>query len=80
MKIRNILATAGLAIAALGVSTAASAQTHNGNDRHYDHRQERHEVRRVDRHYDNGRHYGWDRHHRHCRVEWRHHHRVKICR
>jgi len=88
MKIRNILATAGLAIAVLGVSTSASAQNYNGGDRHYDRsydhrsdrRDDRRDDRRGDRRYDHGRHYGWDRHHRNCRVEWRHHHRVNICR
>ena len=84
MKIRTILAAAGLAVAALGAGTAADAQTYNGGNRHYDrsndHRQDRHQARRADYRYDHGRHYGWDRHHRHCWVEWHHHHRVTVCR
>jgi len=77
MKIRNILAAAGLAVAALGASTGATAQTYNGGDRHYDRDDRDH---RNDRRDDRGRHYGWDRHHQRCWVEWRHHHRVRICR
>ena len=84
MKIRNILAAAGLAVAALGAATSASAQDYNGgnrhNDRSYDHRSDRRDDRRDDRRYDHGRHYSWDRHHRNCWVEWRHHHRVNVCR
>jgi len=90
MKIRNILAAAGLAVAALGASSGATAQTYNGGDRHYDrdHRDDRRDYRHDDRrnyrdgdrHYDHGRHYGWDRHHRNCWVEWHHHRRVKVCR
>lgn len=29
------------------------------------------------------RDHGWNRHHRHyvhCHMEWRHHHRVRVCR
>ena len=96
MNIRTILAATGLAIAALGASSGATAQTYNGGDRHYDrdHRDDRRADRRDDRrddrrgyddrgrHYgwDRGRHYGWDRHHRNCWVEWRHHRRVTVCR
>jgi hypothetical protein len=84
MKIRNILAAAGLAVAALGAATSASAQTYNGGDRHYDrsydHRSDRRYDRHEDRRYERTRSYGWDRHHRHCWVEWRHHHRVTVCR
>jgi hypothetical protein len=28
---------------------------------------------------DRGYHNGW-RHHRHCRMEWHHHHQVRVCR
>lgn len=29
---------------------------------------------------DHGRHNGWSRHHRHCWMEWHHHHQVRVCR
>lgn len=79
MKITHILAAAGLAITALGAAAPASAQNwrdHRGDDRG-----------RYDRHDDRGRHNGWDRGRGHgwnhgprCHTEWRHHHRVRICR
>ena len=60
MKIRTMLLTAGLAIASLGVSAGASAQTYNGGDRRdsgYDRDQrsdqrDRRDDRRDDRRYD----------------------------
>src|SRR3982751_4157490 len=54
MKIRNILAAAGLAVAALGASSGATAQTYGGGDRHYDrdHRSDRRDDRRDDRRHD----------------------------
>jgi hypothetical protein len=46
------------------------AQRHDRWERH--HRWNRH---------DRGRHYGWSHGNRHhCWTEWRHHHRVRICR
>ena len=95
MKIRTMLLTAGLAIASLGVSAGASAQTYNGGDRHQDgyrndgdrHDQgyrnnDRRDERRDDHRRDwrgHGRHNGWNRH-QHCWTEWRHHHNVRVCR
>ncbi|CAM3196294.1 hypothetical protein SPAN111604_09870 [Sphingomonas antarctica] len=96
MKITHILATAGLALASLGVTTAASAKDHH-NDRGYqDVRYDRHarddhrdwhgrdrdgRYGRYDRH-DNGRHYGWrnGRGHNRCHTEWRHHRQIRVCR
>ena len=66
MKITHLIAAATM-IAGLGVSTAASAQ---------DWRHERREVRGW---HDNGRHHGWG-HRSRCHTEYRHHHRVTVCR
>ncbi len=76
MKIANIFVAAGLAVSALGVATAADARDWNNNgrpdsvDRHH----------QQDRRWDNGNHRGWNKHHVRCHTEWRHHHRVRICR
>jgi hypothetical protein len=83
MKITHIAAAAGLVVAALGVSTSANAQDWRGDRDHREYRgdyrgHDRHDGRGYDR--DRGRHYGWDRHHRRCWTEWRHHHRVRVCR
>ena len=83
MKILHMLAAAGLMAAGLG-STAAEARDHR------DYRGHRYEQRYDQRH-DRGNHYGWRNDHRgkhwrgndwgrHCRTEWRHHQRVRICR
>jgi hypothetical protein len=70
MKIPNILTAAALGIAAIGASTAASAEPRHNN--------------RNDVHHSswNGNHKGWNKqHHRvRCHNEWRHHQRVRICR
>jgi hypothetical protein len=74
MKIFQIAAAAGLVIASLGVSTAADAQYRGDRDGRpgWNHGRGDH---RGDRR-------GWrgDRHHQRCWTEWRHHHRVRICR
>lgn len=75
MKLAKIIAAAGLTVAAVTMSTSASAQDwrHNrGNDRHHGWDRGNH------RGWDNGRHHGWNNH-RVCRTEWRHHHRVRVC-
>ncbi len=77
MKIRNIIAAAGLVVAALGTSGAAQAQPYHGEGRRGD-------YNRPGWH-DNGRHRGWENRRggnggRHCWTEWRHHHRVRVCR
>lgn len=70
MKLFTLISAALFA----GVAVApATAQMH---DRHETHVTQRTEVR-------TDRHQGWnDRHHarQRCRTEWRHHHRVRICR
>lgn len=79
MKIPRMLAAAGLVIASLGVSTVADAQNYRDHDRGYnDHRGDRGD--RGGRWNNRGRHNGWDRHRNRCRVEWRHHRQVRICR
>ncbi|MDB5686045.1 MAG: hypothetical protein JWR77_634 [Rhizorhabdus sp.] len=72
MKILNIFAAAGIVIASMGVSVAADAQVRHDNGW---------------RDGDHGRHQGWNRHdrrwnnhHRNCHMEWRHHHKVRVCR
>jgi hypothetical protein len=86
MKITNLLGAAGLAIAAMGISTSADAQSwgNHGRDGYRDNHRGHDRYDRRDR----GRHYGWDRGHRYgwnhrrvrCWTEWRYHHRVRICR
>ena len=73
MKLFHITAAAGLALVSLGTATVASAQP-------YDHG--RHEWRHDDgRHGDRGHDRGWHRGgHDRCHTEWRHHHRVRVCR
>jgi hypothetical protein len=76
MNIVKAIAAAGLAAVALTGATAANAQTYRHDRGHHETRWDRH---------DRGRHIGWNRGHRWgghrvCRTEWRHHHRVTICR
>jgi hypothetical protein len=90
MKMSRIAAIGGLFVAALGLGTAAEARPDGprwDNGRHY--------GRQYDRghHYGHDRGYGYDRgnyrrgprygfngpRHR-CWTEWRHHHRVRVCR
>ncbi|MEI9927057.1 MAG: hypothetical protein WDN44_04160 [Sphingomonas sp.] len=76
MKIAKIIAAAGLAVAAVAGASSADAQTYRHHRGGYEHR--------YDRHVNRG-HAGWNRghgwgHRRICRTEWRHHHRVTICR
>ncbi|WCM26125.1 hypothetical protein NDN01_19240 [Sphingomonas sp. QA11] len=89
MKISIMLAAAGLAVASMGVSTAAVAQNRNHDrDGYRDGHRDRGGYRDR-RHYDRGRHNGYDRRHygrrhygwnRHCRTIWRYGHRVRVCR
>jgi Spy/CpxP family protein refolding chaperone len=71
MKLAKIIAAAGLTVAAVTMSTSADAQSWRHDRGHHSS-------------WDRGHHRGWDnhhnRHHRYCRTEWRHHHRVTICR
>lgn len=48
-------------------------------DRRYDRRDDRRHDRRYNRH-NGGNRYGWNNRRDHCRTEWRHHRRVRICR
>lgn len=78
MKLAKIIAAAGLTVAAVTMSTSASAQDwrhDRGDHRGWD----RGHHRGWDRGYGWNRHHGWDRHHRVCRTEWRHHHRITVC-
>ena len=83
MKITRMLAAAGLVVASLGVATVADAKDHG---RGHEYREDRgHDDRGYDRRHDrhdNGNHYGWrnGRGHHRCYTEWRHHHRVRVCR
>jgi hypothetical protein len=80
-EISMISATAGLTVGALGISGAAGAQRYN-DDRDHGRFEQRGDRGDRGRHYgrnNRGHHYGSDRHQR-CRTEWRHHHRVRICR
>lgn len=78
MTIKTLFAAVGILAASIGVSGAADAQRHRGPDRfeHRDHRS----PDRFDRHRGpRGRHYAYGRHDR-CRVIYRHHRRVRVCR
>jgi Spy/CpxP family protein refolding chaperone len=72
MKLAKIIAAAGLTVAAVTMSTSADAQSWRHDRGHHSS-------------WNNGYHHGWNNHrgwnhHRYCRTEWRHHHRVTICR
>lgn len=75
MKITHLIA-AGLAVATLGIGSAATAQDYRQGYDQRDHRGDRRDDRRYDRR-DDRRHYD---HRPRCHTEWRHHHRVRICR
>lgn len=87
MKALKIFAAAGLTVATFAGAGSASAQSwhHDRYERErYEHRYDRDRYdHRRDRHrgWDRGRHYGWHRGYRGraCRIEWRHHHRVRVC-
>lgn len=76
MTIKTFFAAVGLLAATVGVAGSADAQRHDrGRDR-YEHRD------RPGYHggrHDRGRHWGRGRHD-HCRVIYRHHRRVRVCR
>ena len=78
MKMSHIAAAAGLFIATLGVGSAADARPHRDvrwHDGYRDHG--RHDYRHHG--YYRGRGYAYRAHPR-CWTEWRHHHRVRVCR
>jgi len=96
MKILNIVAAVALALSAAGASTAATPASHskqrewNDLDRagpHGPDYAQRDRDRRAgmagrqwaSAHPRHGKHKGWNKHHR-CHTEWRHHHKVRICR
>jgi hypothetical protein len=82
--------TMALAMAASGLSVAASAEAHPDRHRyerrwdHRDYRDHRRYERRPDyRRYDRPRYrsaWRYRDNHRRCWTEWRHHQRVRICR
>lgn len=74
MKITHFIA-AGLMIAGLGVSTAASAQDYRGD--RYDRRDDRRDYRGDHRGYGN-RGYGYNNRRR-CHTEYRHRRPVTVC-
>lgn len=84
MKLAKIIAAAGLTVAAVTMSTSASAQDWR-HDRGYHHGWDRGHHRGWDNHRGWDRGYGWNRHarwnryHRVCRTEWHHHHPVRVC-
>lgn len=81
MRMSRIAAAAGLFIAALGLGGAADARHYDARDgRHYgwnDHHRGRGYY--GPRGYDRPRGYAY-RHHPCCWTEWRHHHRIRVCR
>jgi hypothetical protein len=85
MKLTHMFAAVGIAVAALGASAPAQARD-NWHDSRYDQRRDhdgRWDNERRWHRDDRGRNRGWygnGRHQRHCWMEWRHHHRVRVCR
>lgn len=82
MKISHILAAAGLAAASLTLSTSADAQRWHSGDGWHDrgHDRDRYDRRWHDRGWHGG--YRWRagyRWHPRCWIEWRHHHRIRVC-
>jgi len=89
MKMTKMFIAAGIMLAGIGTTGAASAQRYDDGrygrsswvdqSRYYD----RGDDRRYDRR-DRGRHYGWDRGRGHgrdrCYQDWHHGRRVLICR
>ncbi len=79
MTIKTLFVAVGMFAASLGFTGAAEAQRHGpGPDRfhHRDHRG----PDRFDRHRGpRGRHYAYGRHDR-CRIVYRHHRRIRVCR
>lgn len=83
MKIAKFFVAAGLAVAALGVSGGAEARdwNHNGRPDRFDRHDRWHNGPRWN---GNRGWYGhdrrWNNHRVRCWTEWRHHHRVRVCR
>jgi hypothetical protein len=78
MKLFTLISAGLVAVAAIAPATA-SAQMQSSHERH----DKRVVTTRTTVRTDNGERRGWHgRHHtrRVCRNEWRHHHRVRICR
>ena len=89
MKLLHILAAAGLAVTSLAAAIPAEAQHLRdqpgwNDNRGGDHGRGWDRGHRGDRGHgwDRGRGHGWGRggYGRRCHTEWRHHHRVRICR
>lgn len=81
MPVAKLLGVAALAAATLTLTVPSTAGAFDRYDRHdrYDYRYDRHHGRYDHVRYDRGRHY---RPHKVkvCHREWRHHHRVTVCR
>ncbi len=89
MRLLKISAAIALMAGSFGLTSAADAQRYDGRHRmersehRGDYRRDR--VRRDDRRYhrpsrhEARRRNAW-RSARHCRMEWRHHRRIRVCR
>ena len=83
MRMSHIAAAVGLLLTSLGMATSADAQPYQGERWHQGERGHHGERGRGERWHggDHRRgyrgHVGWRRH---CWIEWRHHHRVRVCR
>lgn len=89
MRLLKISAAIALMAGSFGLTSAANAQHHDGRHRveRVEHRADyrRDRVRRDDRRYHRPGRYDARRRHayrnaRHCRTEWRHHRRIRVCR
>ena len=80
MRVKSLFAAVGMLVASIGIPDVAQAQRH-GPDRfeHRDHRDHRGPDRFERNRGARGRHYAYGRHDR-CRVVYRHHRRVRVCR
>lgn len=83
MRLLKLSAAIALMAGSFGLTATAEAQHY---DRHHrversDHRDYRRDDRRYHRpnRHEVRRHRSW-RNARHCRMEWRHHRRVRVCR
>lgn len=92
MRFLKFAAAIAMMAGSIGLTTSAEAQhdrrdhiERRGDVRHGDRRYDRGHDRRYDRHYNRSRRYdarrrdGY-RNARHCRTEWRHHRRIRVCR
>lgn len=79
MSLKMLFAAAAMMAGTVGLAGSADAQRHDRGRHHYDQRGHR-DDRGYDRNrHDRGHHWGRDRR-AHCRIVYRHHRRIRVCR